>query len=164
MKGSTIHAASNIPANQKLQYTTIGPDRKNMLQAQHAKLDWLLTDEFSIIGNKMLNFMNAHLQQNKCNKRPFRDVSVIAIGYLYQLKPVCNGYIFQPLQSENGLLATNLSIEHFSMYKLNEILRHKKDKMFAEIVNKLCIGKHTEHDIEILLTQQVSEENLHQLQ
>ena len=40
----------------------------------------------------------------------------------------------------------------------------KKDKMFAEILNYLHIGKHTEHDIKILLTWQVFEENLQQLQ
>ena len=35
----------------------------------------------------MSNFVNAHLQEIKCNKRPFGGVSVIAIGDLFQLKP-----------------------------------------------------------------------------
>ena len=44
--------------------------------------------------------MNAHLQDIKCNKRPFGGVSVIGIGDLYQLQPVQDGYILKPLQSE----------------------------------------------------------------
>ena len=36
--------------------------------------------------------------------------------------------------------------------------------MFVEILNCLWISKHTEHDIKTLLTQQVSEENLRQLE
>ena len=43
---------------------------------------------------KMLNFMNACLQKIKCSKGPFGGVIVIAIGNVYQLKPVQDGYIF----------------------------------------------------------------------
>ena len=77
VKVPTIHAAFNIPANQKLQHTPLGPDKLNALLVQNAQLEWLLTDEFSMLGNKMLNFMNAHLQEIKCNKRPFGGVNVI---------------------------------------------------------------------------------------
>ena len=59
VKGSTIYAAFNIPANQKLQCTPLRLDKQNLLKAQYAQLEWLLTDEFSLIGNKVLNFMNA---------------------------------------------------------------------------------------------------------
>ena len=51
----------------------------------------------------MLNLMNAHLQEIKCNKRPFGGVSVTAVGNLYQLK---DGYIFQPLQYDSEPLVT----------------------------------------------------------
>ena len=45
-------------------------------------------------GKKLLNFLNAHLQEIKCNKRRFGGVNVIAIGDLYQLKTVQDKYIF----------------------------------------------------------------------
>ena len=49
---------------------------------------------------------------------------------LYQLKPVKDGYIFQPLWGNYGPLARNMSIEHFSMYGLSKIMG-QKDKMFT---------------------------------
>ena len=78
----------NIAANQKLQYTPLGPDKQKTSQAQYAQLEWQLIDEFSVIGNKILKLMNAHLQDIKCNKRSVGGVSVIAISELYQLMPV----------------------------------------------------------------------------
>ena len=93
VSSSTIHAAFNLPANQKLQYTPLGPDKQNTSLAQYAQLEWLWTDEFSTIGNKMLNFVNPHLQEIECNKRPLGGVLVVAISDLYQLKPVQDGYI-----------------------------------------------------------------------
>ena len=58
VKGSVIYAAFNIPGNQKLQYTPLGPDKLNTLLAQYAQVECVLTNEFSMIGNKMLTFMN----------------------------------------------------------------------------------------------------------
>ena len=90
-------------------------------------------DEFSMIGFKILNFINVCLKESTCNNRPFGAVNVIAMGDLYQLKPVKDGYIFQPLQCEYGSLATNLWIEYFWVYELTEIMWQRNDKMFAEI-------------------------------
>ena len=64
----------------------------------------------------------------KYNERPFGSVSVIVIGDLYHIKPVQDGYVFQPLQSNYGPLATNSWTEHFSMYELSEIMRQNNTK------------------------------------
>ena len=39
VKGSTIHAAFNIQANQKLQHTPLGTDKWNTVWAQYAILE-----------------------------------------------------------------------------------------------------------------------------
>lgn len=49
--------------------------------------------------------------------------------------------------SEYGVLATNLWQKHFKMYELHEIMRQRESKLFAEILNRLREGNHTQDDI-----------------
>uniref|UniRef100_A0A8W8LNP2 DNA helicase n=1 Tax=Magallana gigas TaxID=29159 RepID=A0A8W8LNP2_MAGGI len=87
------------------------------------------------------------LQEIKGCKKLFGGVSIIAVGDLFQLKLVMDGWIFsQPCQNY-GPLATNLWRDNFQMYELTEIMRQKDDKEFAEILNRLRKGKHTTDDL-----------------
>ena len=59
-----------------------------------------------------------------------------------------DGYIFKELDnSEYGILVPNLWQEHFRMFELNEIMRQRDSKMFAEMLNRLREGKHSCEDI-----------------
>ena len=53
-------------------------------------------------------------------------------------------------------LATNLWQTYFKMYKLTQIIKQKEDKLFAELLNRLREGKHSEADIDILKQRLVS--------
>ena len=138
VKDSTIHAAFNIPANQKLQCIPLGPDKQKTLWVQYAQLEWLLADGLSMIGKNMVYFMDSCLQEIKFNKRPFEGISVIAIGDLYQLKPVQDGYIFQPLQNDYGPLATkfvdrtflNAWMDRNNETKKTKVCRNSKPFMY----------------------------------
>ena len=68
----------------------------------------------------------------RCNKRLFGGVSVIADGDLYQFKPVQDGHILEPLQSDHGPLATNLWTKHFLLYELTEVRRQKRTNFFQK--------------------------------
>ena len=82
--GTTIHPALHIPPQQKLEYKELSLDVKNILKAHYIDLEWMLVDEFSIIGNSVFNFMHLHLQEIKGNKFPFDSINIITIGDLYQ--------------------------------------------------------------------------------
>ena len=57
-------------------------------------------------------------------------------------------YIFKCLDdSQYSVLAPNLWQEHFKMFELNEIMRQKESKVFAEILNRLREGNHTDREI-----------------
>ena len=68
---------------------------------------------------------------------------MIYIGDLFQLKPVMDGWIFENLKANFGPLATNLWKDAVDMHELEEIMRQKNDKQFAELLNRLREGKHT---------------------
>ena len=88
------------------------------------------------------------LKDIKGTNQPFGGVSIIAIGDLFQLQPVMDGYVFNDLNnSEYAVLAPNLWKEYFQMFELLEIMRQRESKVFAEILNRLHEGKHTPDDL-----------------
>ena len=95
------------------------------------------------------------------SKEDFSGVSIITLGDLFQLKPVMDGYIFTDVQclSSYNILAPNLWKKYFRLFELNEIMRQRESKMFAEILNRLREGKHTSSDLQKLKERCVEESN-----
>ena len=103
--------------------------------------------------------MNNRLKDLKGSKEDFVGVSIIALGDLFQLKPVMDGYIFTDVQCLNSynILALNLWKRYFRMFELDEIMRQRESKMFAEILNILREGKHNSAGIQKLKPRCVKE-------
>ena len=150
VKGNTIHSALAIPASQSLKnYKQLDSSRLNTLRSLLAGVKLILLDEISMVGNNMFTVqINNRLKDKKGSKEDFGGVSIIAIGDLFQLQPVFDGYVFNDIQdSEYSILSPNLWKKYFTMYELNEIMKQRESKIFAEILNRLREGKHTEDDI-----------------
>ena len=150
IKGNTIHSAFGILANQSLRtYKHLDSSRLNSLRCKLGKVKLIFVDEISMVGSCMFNVqINCRLTDIKGSKEDFGGVSIIAVGDLFQLQPVMDGYIFKDVDnSEYGVLATNLWQKHFKMYELHEIMRQRESKLFAEILNRLREGYHTQDDI-----------------
>ena len=58
--------------------------------------------------------------------------------------------IFENSKDGYATLATNLWQQYFQMFELTEVMRQRGDKDFAQILNRIREGKHTESDIEVL--------------
>ena len=102
-----------------------------------------------MVGNTMFNVqINNTLKDIKDRSLPFGCVSIIAIGDLFQLQPVMDGYIFKDMDyDEYGVLAPNVWQELFKTFELKEMTRQKESKHFAEMLNRLRGGHHTNEDI-----------------
>ena len=62
-----------------------------------------------MVGNSMFNIqINKRLQDIMGTVKDFGGVSIIAIGDLFQLQPVFDGYVFEDLETDYASLATNL--------------------------------------------------------
>ncbi len=72
-----------------------------------------MIDEVSMVGNKMLNYINLRLQEIMGKKDVFGGIHVILIGDMFQLRPVKDDWIFNDLKEGYGALASNLWTEHF---------------------------------------------------
>jgi endonuclease/exonuclease/phosphatase (EEP) superfamily protein YafD len=150
IRGNTLHSAFKIPANRGFNYCTLDRDRLNTIRSQLQRMKVVLIDEISMVGGGMFNFLDLRLQQIMGTKEPFGGISMITVGDLFQLKPVFDHWIFENSKDGYAALATNLWQQYFQMFELSEIMRQKEDKDFAEILNRIREGKHTEADIEIL--------------
>lgn len=75
--------------------------------------------------------------------KPFGGISVLAVGDLYQLKPVFDYWVFVNLIGDYGPLATNLWVELLKVHFLTEVMRQKDDIIYSQFVNRLRIGQHT---------------------
>ena len=68
-------------------------------------------------------------------------------------------YIFKNLDNlEYSVLAPNKWQEHFNIFELEEMMRQRDSKVFAEILNRLREGKLTKEDI-LKLNERVVKEN-----
>ena len=150
IRGNTLHSAFKIPANRGFNYCTLDRDRLNTIRSQLQRMQVVFIDEISMVGSGMFNFLDLRLQQIMGTKEPFGGLSIITVGDLFQLKPVFDHWIFENSNDGYTALATNLWQQYFQMFELSEVMRQRDDKDFAEILNRIREGKHTEADIGVL--------------
>ena len=146
IKGNTIHSALAIPACQSLKnYKSLDSSQLNTLRCQIGGVKLIFLDEISMVGNTMFTVqIYNRLKDVKGSALPFGGVSIIAIGDLFQLQPVMDSYIFKDMDnSEYSILTQNLWQEHFQMFELQEIMRQRESKEFADMLNRLREGKHS---------------------
>ena len=161
IKGNTLHSLFRIPANQGFGYKPLTSDTLNSLHQQFKDVKLIIIDEISMVGHQMLSFIDLRLQQIVCTTKSFGGLSIIAVGDLFQLKPVFDGLIFENLEEDYGPLAMNLWTEHFKVFHLVQIMRQKDSADFAMLLNRLRECKHTSKDIDILKTRIISTDVMH---
>ena len=128
IKANTIHSALGISTFHSLKnYITFDSSRLNTLRCKLGGIKLVFLDEISLVGSNMFHIqINNRLKGIKGCSLPFGGVCIIAIGDLFQLKPVMDSFIFKENQNlEYSILAPNLWQEHFKMFELHEIMRQR---------------------------------------
>ena len=146
INGSTISTAFKQKYKQSNQ--TLTCDTLNTFRSKYKSLSVVIIDEISMVSNTMLNFINQRLQELKGTNEPFGGISILAVGDLYQLKPVSGNWIFNDLTLDASALARNLWKDYFQIFELTEIMRQKDDIEFSRLLNRLRVNKLTENDKE----------------
>ena len=152
ISGQTICSAFHKKM-YKGTYNHLSADELNTFRIKYRHLKVVIIDEISMVGNKMLSFIDTRLQQLTGSKAAFGGLSVIAVGDLYQLKPVNDFLICLDLKEGASSLASNLWKELFTMYELVDIMRQKDDLAFAQLLNRLRVNEMTEEDKQKLQTR-----------
>ena len=151
--GTTIHNGLSIPpSNASTQFRKLSASQLAECQSKYRHLKLLIVDEVSMLGSQMFTKLEDRLREIMNCAAPFGGVHVILVGDLYQLQPVAESWIFR---SHAASVAGNLWKDHFKMFELTEIMRQKDDKTFAELLNRLRVGKCTVADRQLLATRQL---------
>ena len=152
ISGQTICSAFHKKMYQGT-YNHLSADELNTFRIKYRHLKVVIIDEISMVGNMTLSFIDTRLQQLTGSKAAFGGLSVIAVGDLYQLKPVGDFLICLDLKQGASSLARNLWKELFTMYVLVDIMRQKDDLAFAQLLNRLRLNEMTEEDKQVLQTR-----------
>ena len=100
----------------------------------------------------MLYQLDLRLQEITLKEIPFGGISLFVFGDLMQLRPVLGRFIFDdPLRMEYKTVhQANPRWPMFQSTILEKNHRQGKDKDYADLLNRLRIGNHTEEDLETL--------------
>ena len=161
IQGMTVHSAFSINNRKRADgsYLPLSANKANSLQTDLEQLHVVIIDEVSMIGARTLHQIHRRLQEIKkleyANSR-FGNVTVIAVGDLYQLPPFKDQKVFS-----NPGSATNPSIEvlhgslwreNFQCHELTEVVR-QKDKDFINILNRVRKGEAPDELSELVVTK-----------
>jgi hypothetical protein len=160
ISGSTLHNSFILPLGQFDMHTKLSAQKLDTLKKKFAKLKILIIDEVSMVGSNLLATIHDRLQAitQLPHSVPFGGVSIIALGDLQQLPPVCEPPIFKQPRNDYYALA-DLWNSNFSIFELTEIMRQKGDCQFAEILSRVRVGLHTESDISVLQSRAICTDN-----
>ena len=127
--------------------------KRDQLQSDYSNLEYLVIDEISMVSDNMFHFVHQRLEEIKkpqsCTPNQiFGNCSVIAFGDFYQLQPVAAHYIFDQVTYTGEM---NLWLTHFKPIFLLSNIRQNDDSEYANLLNRVRIGKQTSNDIQILV-------------
>ena len=136
-----------------LENQRLGDSQLNTLRSEFQELSVVVIDEVSMVGRKMLALIDDRLKQIRGSNEPFGGVSMIFVGDMFQLKPVFDEWIFEFAKRGSEALASNVWQDNVKLFELTTIMRQKDDKTYAELLNRMREGNHTEGDVKLLKTR-----------
>ena len=171
ISGMTIHSAFSLKTFRfGFNYLPLSQEKLPFLEKQYQNLQLLIIDEISMVGADTLLHISRRLCEIKNTKslglnehNPFGNISVLAVGDLFQLPPVRQNYVFGETKDKMANICGN-GWDFFKLFELHEITRQKNDKPFAELLNRIREGNMIDEDVNILKSRQITTKEIDNLQ
>ena len=154
IEGQTLHGSFGFSFDNK--HYSLSDKSRDQKRAAMKNLKIVIIDEISMVKGDMLYQLDLRLQEiTEKVGIPFGGLSVIVLGDMMQLKPCMGRYICEePVNPEFKI--THTLAPRWEMFKaiiLETNHRQGKDKQYAELLNRVRVGKHTEDDVATLRTR-----------
>ena len=149
--GMTLHSAFNF--NFGNEFLSLGDKKRDEKREYLKNLKMIIIDELSMLKADMLYQLDLRLRELMQNTEiTFGGCSVLLLGDVLQLRPVMGRFIFeQPICEAYHLPYLIDSLwSKFKVILLTENHRQGEDYSYAEILNRVRTGDHTEEDCRIL--------------
>ena len=159
INGMTLQSAFLLGHSKYSGFQSLSHDRLNTLHNRLSRRALVITDEVSMVGSYMLLEIHKHLQQIKgaSDDVTFGNVSILAVGDLYQLPPVGQSPLFRKVSDCYAQLyhSGSLWVDEFKMLELTEIMRQRGDSAFCELLCRVRTNDCTQADIEVLKSREI---------
>ncbi|KAI8117840.1 ATP-dependent DNA helicase pfh1 [Lucilia cuprina] len=155
--GATLHAMFSLPINQfSGEIRPLSNDVVNSLIPKLMILKIMIIGKISMVGSKMLGYLDARLKQIFKSTAAFGGISILVFGDLKQLSPVGDRCVFSTNPSHPyAVLAGESLWDLFKYYELTEIMRQRDDLSFAQALNSMAIGEMDTTQIELIKSRVV---------
>jgi hypothetical protein len=137
IRGSTIHSLSKIPVDTYLNYEPLHGNILNELRITFLPVSTIIIDEISMVSSSMLTYISRRLSEITLNDNVFGGMSIIAVGDLFQLRPIYGRFVFH-----NRLLW-----QLFRPVFLDENIRQANDQFYSRLLNRARLGILLQSDI-----------------
>ena len=151
IEGQTLHTSFGFSFDNK--FYSLSDKIRDQKRAALRNLKTVIIDEISMVKADMLYQLDLRLQEiMEKPGLPFGGVSIFAFGDMMQLKPCMGRYICDvPIGLEFQVAhAIEPRWKMFDSLILETNHRQGKDKVYADLLNRVRIGQQTEEDIELL--------------
>ena len=129
--GTIINTALGIPIHVNLfSSPKLSDTLRCSLRQKYSELKLVIVDEISMVSNVRIQHIHARLCEifNTSFEVPFAGVSVILVGDLYWLPPICQQMIFKDFKEE--LHDLTHPWKKFTFFELVEVMRQQGDLEF----------------------------------
>ncbi|CAG2189230.1 unnamed protein product [Mytilus edulis] len=157
IEGHTLHSAFNLPVNQSRRddYIRLSSEKLSSMRSKLGNLSLLIIDEISMVGADHLYTIHRCLSEIMTSDEPFGGISVIAVGDLSQLPPVAQKQVFESISEPIAALYGSIWQKNFQLIELQEIMRQKDEKQFAETLNRIRTSNHTDDDVQLIKSREI---------
>ena len=151
--GQTLHSLFSF--NFGSGFMSLSDKSRELKRTLFKNLSILIIDEISLVDADLLYKIDLRLKEVKQNDQPFGGIALLCFGDLLQIKPVKGRYIFDDPKCMEFQLASCIESHWKKMQIVNLEVNHRQgdDKIYAEILNRIRVGSHTEDDMKKLREQ-----------
>ncbi|KAI3934809.1 hypothetical protein MKW98_026217 [Papaver atlanticum] len=153
--GSTIHHELGITADKSQSYKKLEVERCRQMQVDFKNTKLIIIDEYSMIGRKILAYIDLRLRDIFGTKESFGNISIVLVGDMRQIPPIFD----TPLYAEGGRelqLTGNHSYSKFKQFvRLEQVFRQSgvEELEYREALSRLSDGKSTVADWNLFATR-----------
>ena len=145
--GTKIHSALHIPVgNFKKHLPALNGKLRSSLRYKFSKVKAIIIDEISMVSNDLLFHNHLRLLEifGCLNNTPFACLSIIVRDFL-QLAPVRAKTVSADYNDRCENLVSIWDL--FEIEKLTELMRHRGDGNFIDLLNHVRIAKLNDSDV-----------------
>ena len=149
INGNTLTSLFSFPFDCKM--ASMAEKTRDLKRATFQDLKLVIVDEFSMVKNvhnELLSFRLGEIMDKR--DLPYGGIAVFLFGDLCQLRPVKGKFIFEKGQNrddEMGVRDVESLWDRFSHLTLEKNHRQGSDGEYADMLNKIRKGHHSDVDI-----------------